>query len=190
MLAEEWIAQGEPPETVWSVRLPLLDVPFDRLWPVPERFARYWLSRIDRHPWPLRRAIDPADIPTVLPHLMIWERADDRAGYRCRLAGTAVCAVAGRELRGCTLEAANPRIVGSLRADFDAVAAGGCLSLVQRRVAGSPLRRLSYQRLLVPVSTDGRRVDRLFGVIAFDGAGELPARSGGMAGLCPSFGLG
>ncbi len=59
----------------------------------------YW-NRIRRDrfaPW--RSEIEPADIHTLLPDVFILE-AQDKGGFQFRLAGTRICAVYRRELKG------------------------------------------------------------------------------------------
>ena len=60
---------------------------------------QYWLVRRGERAMPARRDLDPVDIPTLLPHLVLAEAGDD-VGFRYRLAGTAVTRAAGAELTG------------------------------------------------------------------------------------------
>lgn len=56
--------------------------------------------------WASRTAIDPIDIPALLPHLWLIEivRADDKVRLLVRLAGTRVENIYGRSLTGTWLE--------------------------------------------------------------------------------------
>jgi len=60
---------------------------------------RYWERKRGSQPMPRRRDIDPVDIPSLLPHLMLVERTAE-GRFRYRLAGTAVVQAYGRELTG------------------------------------------------------------------------------------------
>src|SRR5258708_17049757 len=44
--------------------------------------------------------IDPADIPTLLPNILITEMLEEGTRYRYRLAGSAVTEACGRSLTG------------------------------------------------------------------------------------------
>jgi len=58
---------------------------------------RYWLAKRGSRSMPARRDINPADIPALLPYLVIVEKIDH---IRYRLAGTAVVREVGHELTG------------------------------------------------------------------------------------------
>lgn len=60
---------------------------------------QYWNRLRDGRPAPLRSEIEPADIKTLLADTFILE-ADSRGEAVFRLAGTRLCAVYGRELKG------------------------------------------------------------------------------------------
>ncbi len=59
----------------------------------------YWDTKRGGRPCPARSDIEPADIARYLPHVLIAEAAEDKA-WRFRLAGTALCNLAGQELKG------------------------------------------------------------------------------------------
>lgn len=58
----------------------------------------YWNTKRGDRPAPGRIDIDPADIRMLLPHVFICE-AHDSGAMTFRLAGTALCALYGRELK-------------------------------------------------------------------------------------------
>jgi hypothetical protein len=58
----------------------------------------YWLAKRGSRPMPARGDLDPAEIPLLLPHLLIVEKVADRLRYR--LVGTAVVQEVGRDLTG------------------------------------------------------------------------------------------
>jgi len=60
---------------------------------------RYWNGLRDGRPAPKRTEIEPADIKTLLADTFILEK-DTRGEAVFRLAGTRLCAVYGRELKG------------------------------------------------------------------------------------------
>src|SRR5690606_38903850 len=60
---------------------------------------RYWNRLRDGRPAPKRTEIEPADIKTLLADTFILEK-DVRGEAVFRLAGTRLCAIFGRELKG------------------------------------------------------------------------------------------
>jgi len=67
--------------------------------PVLSALWRYWDEKRMARVMPRRRDLDPPlEIPRLLPHLLLVERADGR--FRWRLAGTAVVDAYGEELTG------------------------------------------------------------------------------------------
>jgi hypothetical protein len=61
----------------------------------------YWESTRGARDIPARRDIDPTEIaPELLPYLMLLDVTDAGAGFRVRLAGTAVVARCGRDATG------------------------------------------------------------------------------------------
>jgi hypothetical protein len=59
---------------------------------------RYWLAKRGSRSRPARSDINPADIPTLVPSLIIVDKIDDR--LRWRLVGTAAVLEVGRDLTG------------------------------------------------------------------------------------------
>jgi hypothetical protein len=67
--------------------------------PVLSALWRYWDEKRKARLMPRRRDLDPPlEIPRLLPHLLLVERAEGR--FRWRLAGTAVVEAYGQELTG------------------------------------------------------------------------------------------
>jgi hypothetical protein len=60
--------------------------------------VRYWDDKRQTRPMPLRRNIDPIEIPSLLPIVVIAETSPN--GPRIRLLGSETTSVYGRELRG------------------------------------------------------------------------------------------
>src|SRR5258708_20353959 len=70
---------------------PALPLRHDRL----QRLLEYWHGKRAGKRTPLRAAVDPLDIPNLLPHLMLTEPIDGGADSRYRLVGTARVEAAG-----------------------------------------------------------------------------------------------
>lgn len=73
-------------------------------------FLAYWKSKqTDARP-PLRADIDPTDIPTLLPNILLIDVIGDPAyDFRYRLLGTAIVAFDGIDYRGSMLSQMVPR---------------------------------------------------------------------------------
>ena len=126
----------------------------------------YW-NRQSREGTPPRpRDIDPVFLPpATLPHVTLLDVLEGGEAFRIRLVGTANVAAAGRDFTGERLEAA---MSGDLLA---ATLARYRAAVVHRRPVlghteyampdGSHIRNLL---LTLPLSSDGRDVDRLLGI--------------------------
>jgi hypothetical protein len=86
---------------------------------------RYWSTKRGGRRMPRRRDIDPGDLPTLLPHLMLIDRAADQ--YRYRLVGTAVADELGRELTHQTVGSyvAEPQYAAAILGIYERVFAAG-----------------------------------------------------------------
>jgi hypothetical protein len=59
---------------------------------------RYWLAKRAGRNMPARRDLDPADIPALLPYMILVDKIDDQ--FRYRLVGTAVAQEFGHDATG------------------------------------------------------------------------------------------
>ena len=71
------------------------------------RLHRYWLSKRGGRAFPARADIDPTEIPTLLPHVLLVDVLDGGQRFRFRLVGTAVAR--GRDPTGRFLHEAAPK---------------------------------------------------------------------------------
>jgi hypothetical protein len=78
----------------------------------------YWLSKRGARIMPARGDINPADIPLLLPHLMIIERAGDQ--FRYRQVGSAIVKAVGYDATGVTVGSyiAAPETAAEVRTIF------------------------------------------------------------------------
>src|SRR5215472_3409145 len=79
-------------------------MPRHRFGPRTELVFSYWLSKAAGRAAPGRSDIDPAEIPPALGYIILWDVLENGARIVCRLAGTSLCELAGRELRGLSVE--------------------------------------------------------------------------------------
>lgn len=115
----------------------------------------YWRSKSEAHAVPPRSAIDPAEIPQLLPNVMLWEVLDGGRDFRVRLAGTLVEAVHGgplterlaSELHGSSHLAEAP-------AHMAEVLARGEPDFASGTATKAPEGPLYYDRVLLPLGGD------------------------------------
>lgn len=126
----------------------------------------YWDERRGTRPAPERADIEPGAIRSALGDAFILG-LDSAAGHPFRLAGTRVCALFGRELKGqafLTLWAAESRpVIASLLA----ILADECVGTVAGVTAQDDQRdRFDLELLLLPLSAPRRSLARAIGVLA------------------------
>ncbi|NBC96303.1 MAG: PAS domain-containing protein [Deinococcus-Thermus bacterium] len=130
--------------------------------PILRRGFDYWQSKQRGDLLPGRSAIDPTEIPSLLPHVELSEVIDRGADFRFRLVGTHLV----------DTDAVNP--TGHLFSDFfEMPAYAAYMFRLYRHVVATgrpvwsgsriplPLRGLDIktERLYLPLATDGRTVD-------------------------------
>ncbi|WP_331374115.1 PAS domain-containing protein [Sinorhizobium chiapasense] len=127
---------------------------------------RYWNTLRGERDLPRRDEIEPQDICALLPSLFILERQPS-GDIRFRLAGTHVCALFGRELRGQPFAALWPageaneavRIADQVMTQRSLAALSAC-----GLTAGG--ERLETELLLTPLGSPQGGSDRILGSLA------------------------
>src|ERR1700688_864250 len=130
-----------------------------------ELFA-YWDERRGRRPAPERSEIEPGAIRQVLSEAFIVA-LDNAAGYPFRLAGTRVCALFGRELKGESFVRlwAHPsrQEIGELLAILAEESVGAVAGVTATNGKGDPV---DLELLLLPLSASRPSLARAIGVLA------------------------
>jgi hypothetical protein len=125
----------------------------------------YWNAKRGERPCPARSDIEPSDIARHLPHVLIAE-ADGAASWRFRLAGTAICTLAGQELKGLPVGGLwledGRRNLGSI---LRAVAEGAPAVLTVDGLSHGG-RVLKAEALFMPLSGPEGAQDRMLGTIS------------------------
>jgi hypothetical protein len=126
----------------------------------------YWQERRGTRPAPDRADIEPGAIRSALSDAFILS-LDRRAGHPVRLAGTRVCALFGRELKGESFlrlwtTADQPSITGLLTILADECI-GTIAGVTARSGSGEPI---DLELLLLPLSTRRPSFARAIGVLA------------------------
>lgn len=141
------------------------ELPFDKIsdYPVLESVYRLWARDLPQLP----RQLDPTEMPpSALPYVLLLDLEQDPIDLRIRLAGTRVCELHGRELRGRSaaefFEPADAKTV--LKAAL-ACSKSRQPSLAHRRYVSLNDRMWGYTRLLMPLSSDGVTVNRFFKLV-------------------------
>ena len=126
----------------------------------------YWMAKRGQRPAPSRTDIEPADIRTLLPHVFICDLAADGA-LNFRLAGTALCALHGKELKGSAFNALwfpdGARNAGRTGAQVATGATPAVLSLDGLSEGGRVTRA---EMLLLPITGPSGQHDRLIGLLS------------------------
>jgi hypothetical protein len=132
---------------------PAEGMPRHRLGENITRILDYWVVKAAGRAMPLRRDFDPLDVPLALPYVLLWNVFDGGASIVCRLAGTALCELAGRELRGLPLEAIHWDRPEATKLEFQHVARTLELDYIEREMQYTAARTYrAYSRLLLPLA--------------------------------------
>jgi len=126
----------------------------------------YWEEKRGKRPAPERSEIEPGAIRGVLSDSFILA-LDRSAGHPIRLAGTRMCALFGRELKGESFlalwGAASRSIIGSLLAILSDESTGTVAGVTAQNGTGDPI---DLELLLLPLETRRPLFARTIGVLA------------------------
>lgn len=126
----------------------------------------YWKSKCAGRPAPSRTDIEPADIRTLLPHVFICDLAAD-GQLSFRLAGTALCALHGRELKGAAF--ASLWLADGVRnaaRTGASVATGAMPAVLSLDCLSQGGRVVKAEMLLLPITGPSGKHDRLIGLLS------------------------
>jgi hypothetical protein len=134
------------------------------------RFYDFWASLCAGRPMPARGDIDPLKIPPgYLPDLMLIDVFHEPRRYRYRLVGTHVVTASGEDRTGRYFDEVhffktNPKVMQH----FETVAdTGEPLYSLEPFTNCANGRHYEVDRLMLPLSNDGKRVDMLLVVFRF-----------------------
>jgi hypothetical protein len=121
----------------------------------------YWQGKAAAR-LPARTDIDPADMPALLPYLFMIDVEPVPRRFRFRLIGTQVCTWAGRDVTGMYLDdpAYGARGADIMR-QYDEVVERGVPFYTEQPAARPERDYVFYERLVLPLATDGRAIDIL-----------------------------
>jgi hypothetical protein len=141
---------------------------------IPERhpvrcFQGYWKSRASAGNPPLRSQINPADIASILPWLLVLETLQfyDKLEFRYRLAGTGCTELFGVDYTGKILgENLTPEGAEIRRMEFAGVVETRSPIFSTTSLPIKAKEFITVHRGVFPVSLTGSVVDQIFAVIA------------------------
>ena len=134
---------------------------------------RYW-QLVGHGGVPSRADIDPADIPKLLSNIILIDVHRAPIRFRARLCGTEIDRLCGRNFTGCYLD---DMTVGyferDILLDYAEVVLHKKPKVARRSILTASNSWLHYQRLLLPLSTDGWDVDKLIGAVYGESAADV-----------------
>ena len=132
--------------------------------PEHREMLAYWRDRKGDSAVPLRSRFDPLDFPALLPRIAVIEviEADEKVRFRYRLAGTEIAARAGRDPTGKFFEDLYEGSYLQSAVSTYADLIKSALPHYSQRVfpIGNGVSNLRYDRLILPFSSDGTKVDQ------------------------------
>lgn len=129
---------------------------------------RYWRAKAERRRPPLRRAIDPLDLSFCLGHLALAEIAQPFR-VRYRLFGTHLSTLYGADLTGRYVDELFTPALRARTLDLYRALTDTGEPQYEAPSFGVFRYRLAYHRLLLPLTSEGRRIDlALVGVYPSD----------------------
>jgi hypothetical protein len=125
----------------------------------------YWDELRGHRDVPARGQIEPAHVRHILPDLFILEKTP-RGEIRFRLAGTRICALFARELRGSRFDALwlGEQTTRIERIACDVLAQKAPVVLTAAAIAGAA-DPLASELVLLPLKSPEGRVDRIIGAL-------------------------
>lgn len=132
--------------------------------PKMQRLLAYWQSKCRHDRLPGRRDIDPLDFPDLLPHVSMFDvvHAGDAMRFRIRLLGTANVQLMGGDCTGEYIDARmRPEDAARVLASYRAVVEERRPDYLRGSLVTPGREHVHYERLLLPLASDGRTVDML-----------------------------
>jgi hypothetical protein len=126
----------------------------------------YWNRVRGSDPAPQRSAIEPSDLRRILPDTFILE-VSDRGHYFVRLAGTRVCAIYCREIKGSNLlDLWRGDDRSAMTTLASAVTEDGAAAVVTLDARTADNKSVGCELTLLPLRHGGTSFDRVLGSLA------------------------
>jgi hypothetical protein len=129
------------------------------------RLYDYWKGKSNDGHLPRREDIDPGALPDLLPNIFLVDIEETPRRYRVRLAGTAVAECFGEDMTGKTIDSLDlGKDRSAILGLYDQAAQYGEPSYDRHQFWTKAYgQHLSYERMLLPLSSDGKHIDKLLG---------------------------
>lgn len=131
-------------------------------------FYDYWLSKHRGSQLPSRADVDPLEIPGLLRNIALFQVVNDGEDFIFTLAGSRIEEVHGRSLKGLSIyQLQKNSVVAPALQHYTEVA-----QIAEPRYREGNLEVLGKEhwascRLLLPLSSDGKKVDMIFAAALF-----------------------
>jgi hypothetical protein len=143
--------------------------------------AAHWHAARGDRPMPGWNDIDPVALGRNLPIVWAWRYDAVRDSFVGRLAGEAIAAVLGVNIRGKALECCfPPDAVATVRQRYKTVIDGPCFMRSHGKVFARSGGTGAGERIVFPLAADGVRPDGVFGATVYR-LGIVPTRDDGVA---------
>jgi hypothetical protein len=137
----------------------------ETLLPAGRAIQRLWLSKQMSNQLPSRKAFSIDDLRPWLGRLILVDVETDGT-IRYRVHGTMCAEKLGQELTGKTVdEIRNEKLRELIREDYTAVIASRVPTIIRRRRDYGEKGSHELERLLLPLSTGGERVDQILSLL-------------------------
>lgn len=142
-------------------------IPFEEADPRLKTVYAYWQSKRAGRPLPGRRDIEPAELKSVLPHLMLID-VEPGPRYRYRLFGTAVTEAFGMDPTGKCVDEV---MLGDYKSFLLGLYDDLCREkqpIYSTSIYGTKRdTKMWTQRLMLPLASDGDTVDKVLACQVF-----------------------
>jgi len=130
--------------------------------PAPKALYAYWQRKLQGRRMPARSDIDPLDLKTVLPNLVLLDVQREPLDFRYRVAGTRTYDIFGYDLTGKSVRELEPRAFSAgLWTSLEAMTRDGLPQHAHLEFATANGYARSYRVLRLPLGDDGATVDRI-----------------------------
>jgi hypothetical protein len=130
--------------------------------PMLRELYAYWLAKKGSLIAPPRAAIQPDEITPMLPNIVLIDVVGDPPRFKMRLVGTKVVEAFGQEVTGKFVDEIDQGAVGpAILARARALVAERRADLHVWEYTKNDGRHIKYERLILPLSSDGESVDQL-----------------------------
>lgn len=144
--------------------------------PSLRRLFDYWQGKRRGRFAPSRGDIDPAQLTFILPFLYLVDVVGSPPRFRYRLAGTGIVTEYGGEITGKFADEIDlDEKQAAIIAEYARVVRDGKPASSRWSYTKHDDRHLTYEHLILPLSSDGRSVDMLLGGAMIRGVGGAGA---------------